>query len=96
MSQTYGIPSPTPHQQKPRQPPARYLVLIESGNGRVARLYLQDRTQVAEFNAGAEEVALMIHGVAPQRTAAGADWNEALKGHSDEERQGADVYELML
>ncbi len=96
MPQNYGISTPEPHQQKPRHPPARYLVLIDSGSGRLACMYLQDHTQVAEFDAGAEEVALMTHGVAPARTATGADWNEALKGHSNEERAGAEVYELQL
>ncbi len=77
-------------------PPARYLVLIDSAaqGARLARLYLRSRQPVAEFDAGAAEVQLMLSELAPGCSATDADWDEALGQHSAEERAGAQVYTL--
>lgn len=74
----------------------RYVVVIESGGSMVAKLHLETRQQVAEFDAAVEEVSSMTKGVAPQVGAIGPEWDQALQGHSAAERSAAKVYILEL
>ncbi len=94
MSQDYGLPAPAAHAGGEHRPPARYLVLIDAGGVTVARLCLATREAVAEFDAGAEEVAVMTQGLTPVRGATGPEWDRALEGHSAAERAAAEVYTL--
>lgn len=94
MSQGFGNESPRAHAQTVHRKPARYLVLIESGGVGLARLFLDTREQVAEFDAGTEEVALMTAGRVPVLGASGPEWQRPLEGHSAAERQAAEVFEL--
>ena len=92
--QGFGIEKPTPHAHVPHEAAAKYLVLIGSGGSAVARLFLDTRALVAEFDASAAEVALMTQGLLPTRSAQGPEWDRALAGHSDTERAVAEVYTL--
>lgn len=75
--------------------PARYLMLIVDATGvTAARLFDAERRPVADFDAGAEEVAVMTQGLAPARGADAAEWDRALSGHSADERRAAEVYTL--
>ncbi|MCU0929333.1 MAG: hypothetical protein MUE62_09190 [Burkholderiaceae bacterium] len=94
MSQNYGIQPPAPHVGGEHRPAARYLVLIDAGGVTVARLALASFEAVAEFDAGAEEVAVMTRGLHPVRGASGSEWDRALEGHSAAERAAAEVYTL--
>ena len=94
MSQGFGNESPRAHAQTEHRPPARFLVLIDAGGSVVARLFLDTREQVAEFDAGTEEVAQMTAGLAPTQDAAGPEWDRALEGHSLAERLAAGVFRL--
>lgn len=94
MSQTFGMEAPRKHSHTPLQAPARYLVIIDSGGYMVARLFLENREQVAEFDAAVEEVAAMTLNLAAKAGARDAEWDRALRGHSAEERAGAQVYTL--
>jgi hypothetical protein len=94
MSQNFGISVPADHVPGELRPAARYLVLIDAGGSISARLFDRDRLQVAEFDAGTEEIAVMTRGLRPQDGAAGPEWDQALQGHADEERRAATVYEL--
>ncbi len=94
MSQTFGMEAPQKHTGAPHRPPTRYLVTIDSGGYRVARLFLETREQVSEFDAAVEEVGAMIKNLVPQVGALGADWDLALLGHSLAERASAEVYTL--
>lgn len=97
MSQDYGIAASVPRRQDGQdehQPPARYLIVIDNGGTMVARLLLESRKPVAEFDAGSEEVAVMTRGLVPTHGAAGPEWDAALHGHSAEERRGARIYTL--
>lgn len=94
MSQGFGNESPRAHAQTEHRPPARFLVLIDAGGSTVARLFLDTREQVAEFDAGTEEVAQMTAGLAPTQDAAGPEWDRALEGHSLAERLAAGVFRL--
>jgi len=96
MGTTYGSESPKPHVSPPEQPSVRNVVLIFGAamDMRLARLFLADRRQVAEFDAGAPEVALMVDGLAPSRSATRPEWDAALQGHSPGERAEAEVYTL--
>lgn len=76
------------------QPPAKYLVLIDSSGAMTARLFDAKRAPVAEFDASSEEVAVMTAGLAPVKGAAGATWAKALAGHNEQERREAEVYTL--
>lgn len=91
-----GIPAHGSPTHEPEQAPARYLVLIQSGGMRVARLFLADRVPVAEFDAGAAEVTGMTSALLPSRTAHEPAWDQALAGHRDEDRRDADVYTLQV
>jgi hypothetical protein len=94
MSQDFGRESPNPHLQTEHRPPARYMVVINAGGVGIARLFLGNREQVAEFDAGTEEAAQMIAGLVSAKGADGPDWDRALQGHSPAERRAAEVYTL--
>ena len=94
MSQTFGSESPQARVQTEHRKPARYLVVIAAGGVGVARLFLDSREQVAEFDAGTEEAAQMTAGLTPSLGAQGAEWDRALQGHSLAERRAAEVYTL--
>ena len=94
MNQGFGNESPREHSHAPHRKPVRYLVVIDSGGSAVARLFLDTRELVGEFDAGTEEVAQMTKGLAPTTGATGPEWDRALEGHSPSERNGADVYTL--
>lgn len=94
MSQTYGIETPHQHIAPSTRRPVRYVVIIDSGDCAITRLMLDTHQQVAEFDAGAPEVAQMISGLTPAKIANQPEWDEALKGHSAAERAAADVYTL--
>lgn len=94
MSQNFGSESPRAHTQTAHRKPARYLVVIDSGGFAVARLFLDTREPVAEFDAATEEAAQMMAGLAPAKGADGPEWDRALEGHSAIERAAADVYTL--
>ena len=84
------------HDNTSPRPRTRYLVVIDSGGFMVARLFLESREQVAEFDASTEEVAQMIAHLQPERTAADPQWDRALAGHSAAERAQARVYVLAI
>ncbi len=94
MSSTYGSEAPRAHAGTPHRVPARWLVVIESAGTMLARLFTPSREQVAEFDAGTEEVATMVSGLAPAQGASGGEWDRALQGHTAAERDGARVYAL--
>lgn len=94
MNQGFGNELPRQHSQTPHNKATRYLVVIDSGGFAVARLFLETREQVAEFDASTEETALMTRGLAPVTGASGPEWDLALKGHSAIERDAAVVYTL--
>jgi hypothetical protein len=94
MSQGFGSESPRAHTQTLHRKPARFLVVIDSGGNAIARLFLDTRELVAEFDAATEEAAQMTAGRVPTRGAGGAEWDRALEGHSAAERSAADIYTL--
>ena len=94
MSQDFGTEAPRAHTHTVHQPPARYLVVIESGGSVLARLFLDTREQVGEFDAGSEETAQMTAAGKAGKGADGPEWDRALAGHSAAERRDADVYTL--
>lgn len=96
MSQTFGMELPRPHTQTPHRRPVRYLVVIDSGGFMVARLLLDTREMVAEMDAAVEEVSAMIAGLLPVVGAMGAEWDDALAGHSVAERTHAQIYTLAV
>jgi hypothetical protein len=96
MSQGFGGESPRAHNQTSHRKPARYLVVIDSGGFVVARLFLETRELVAEFDAGTEEAARMMAGLVPTKGADGTEWDRALEGHSAAERGAAEVYTLAV
>ena len=96
MSQTFGMETPREHPSTPHRKPVRYLVVIDAGGSMVARLFLDAREMVAEFDAAVEEVAAMTNGLVPQLGALGPEWDLALQGHSAVERAAAMVYTLQI
>ena len=68
--------------------------VIDAGGSKVAMLFFESREQVAEIDAGAEEVSSMVSGIQPDIGALGPEWNVALGGHSLLERADARVYTL--
>lgn len=76
------------------QPPAKYLVLIDSSGAMTARLFDARHVPVAEFDASSEEVAGMTAGLTPAKGATDAAWTRALAGHNEQERCDAEVYTL--
>ena len=74
--------------------PARYLVLIESGEGMVARLFDAARAPLGEFDASSFEVAEMTSRSTPTLGIDPALWGQALAGHSPQQLGAARVYGL--
>jgi len=96
MTDGFGIESPSPHHAGPARRVTRWLVVIDAGGNAVARLFLDSREQVAEFDASTEETVSMTHGLVPAIGAAGPEWDTALGSHSAAERAAARVYTLAL
>ena len=94
MDQGFGQELPPPHAQRTHRPAARHLVVVATAETVVARLFLDSREQVAEFDAASEEITAMTKGLSPVKGARGKEWDQALAGHSAEERADALVYEL--
>lgn len=94
MNEGFGIPAHGEHAHEPHRASARYLVLIDVGGTSTARLFGADREPLLEFDGGSEEVADMTRGLAPVPGAQGAEWNQALAGHSAAERAAAQVFAL--
>lgn len=88
--------TPSAHSLSELRQPARYLVVIDSGGSMVARLFLDSREPVAEFDASVEEVTHMIDGLVPVTGATGTEWDVALQGHNHGERAEAKVYTLSV
>ena len=74
----------------------RYLMLIDAGGSMMARLFLDTREMVTGMDAAVEEIGSMIAGLIPVEGALGAEWDEALAGHSMAERATAKVYTLSI
>ena len=98
MGQTFGIEARHVNNAPDSQPPVRFLVLIDSAaeNTRLARLFLDSRQQVAEFDAAGPEVLSIIDGLLSQQDADGTLWDQALAGHTAEERRAAQVFTLAV
>ncbi len=94
MGHGFGIEKPAAHANVTHRAPARYMVLIDSAGSTVARLFLESREEVAAFDAGAEEVALMTRGLRPVLGATGPEWDRALAGHNASERANAEIFTL--
>lgn len=62
----------------------------------VARMFLETRELVAEFDAAVEEVSAMTSGLVPEVGALSSEWDRALLGHNAAERAGAMVYTLEI
>jgi len=62
----------------------------------IARLCLDTREMVGEFDAAVEEVGSMTAGLIPVEGAIGPEWDAALAGHSVAERAAAKVYTLAV
>ncbi len=75
-------------------PPARYLIVIDSGGSMVARLFDANRAPLGDFDASSEEVAVMTTGLAPSRSGLDPAWARGLAGHNPDERAAAEVYTL--
>jgi hypothetical protein len=96
MSQNFGMEMPTAHSLAPHRLPVRYLVVIDTGGTMVARLFLDSRVLVNEFDAAATEVSNMTAGLVPQLGALGPEWDTALQGFSAVQRAMAEVYTLAV
>jgi hypothetical protein len=96
MSHGFGNELPRAHGNTAPRLRTRYLVVIDSGGFMVARLFLESREQVAEFDASTEEVAQMIMPLQADGNAGDPQWDRALAGHSAAERAGARVYVLEI
>lgn len=94
MNDGFGHEVPPRHAQQTHRQVARYLVIIGSADGAVARLFLADRTPAGEFDAGTEEITHMTGGAQASAGAAGPEWDRALAGHTTAERAAATVYAL--
>lgn len=96
MSQGFGMETPSRHKQTTLRSVARYLIVIESGGMMLARLFLETREQIGEFDASTEETASMTSGLVSIKGADGPEWDRALAGHSADERAAAEVYRLKI
>lgn len=96
MNDGFGHEVPQQHAQRTHREVTRWLIVIPSADGALARLFSGERTQVAEFDAGTEEVNDLIQTAAACSGASGPEWDRALGGHTAAERANATVYELAV
>jgi len=94
MAQVFGNEVRRQHSEAATRKATRYLIVIEAGGPAVARLFVESREQVAEFDASTEEVTVMTQGLVPAIGADSPEWDRALAGHSAAERLAARVYTL--
>jgi hypothetical protein len=85
---------PRPHVLASHRRVTKYLVIVPAMDGPIARLFLENREQAAEFDANTEEVSSMIKGITPRVGASGAEWDQALSAHSAPDRAHAKIYEF--
>jgi hypothetical protein len=76
--------------------PVKFLILIDAAGAMVARLFDAQRVHVSDIDGSSEEVAVMTAGLMPLHGADDPAWAAALAGHSEAERQAAQVYALPL
>lgn len=62
----------------------------------VARLFVDTREMVAEFDAAVEEVTAMTKGLVPEVGALSSEWDLALQGHSADQRATARIYTIEI
>lgn len=78
------------------QEPVKYVVILDAGEGAVARLFSVERELVAEFDASAEEVAALTDSLLAGHGASAPEWDDALSGFSPAARVQASVYTLAV
>lgn len=76
--------------------PVKFLVLIEAGDGMVARFFDENRVHMSDIDASSEEVAVMTRGLTPAHAGTDVTWLKALSGHNAAERAAAQIYTLEL
>ncbi len=79
---------------KPVHPPARFLVLIDAGDGMVARLFDAGHRHIIDIDASSWEVAEMTAARMPAEGADQAEWGRLLEGHSEAQQRAARIYTL--
>jgi hypothetical protein len=94
MSQDFGMQVPSRHATASRPSPVKFLVLIDSGGGSVARLYSDAHSLLNECDASAPEITAMTTGLAPGKDAMGRAWDPALRTFGMQERLTAEVFTL--
>lgn len=94
MSQDFGISMPAAHARGEPRAQARYLVVIDSGGGMVARLYSVTRKLLIECDAATNEISTLTAGLRPKVGALEPEWDGALQGYNLLERAGAEVFTL--
>ena len=94
MSQGFGSEVPAPHNQATHREVTKYLVVLPNPEGTIAKLFLGNFEQVAEFDANTDEVTSLIKGIAPSFDATGKEWDSSFSYLSNSERAAASVYTL--
>jgi hypothetical protein len=94
MSQDFGMQVPSRHATAERPRPVKFLVLIDSGDGKIARLYSDTYALLNACDASAPEITAMTTGLAPGRGAIGQAWDPALQAFSVQDRLTAEVFTL--
>ena len=94
MSQGFGGEVPAPHNQATHREVTKYLVVLPNPEGTIAKLFLGNFEQVAEFDANTDEVTSLIKGIAPSFDATGKEWDSSFSYLSNRERAAASVYTL--
>jgi len=76
--------------------PVKFLVLIEAGDGMVARFFDANHVHMSDIDASSEEVAVMTRGLLPEHAGNDGPWRQVLSSHNAEERDAAQIYTLEL
>ena len=94
MSQDFGRESAHTHVQTEHRKISRFLVVIDAGGVGVARLFLDSREQVAEFDSGTEEAAQMISAWCPPRAPMVPNGTARCRATARPSARAAKVYRL--
>jgi hypothetical protein len=96
MSQDFGIQMPMRHDVTVHTKPVKYLVLIESGGGMLAKLFLESKELSMECDAASAEVASMTADLTPEVGACAPEWDAALCAFDPKARALAEIFTLTV
>jgi hypothetical protein len=85
---------PSRHEATVHSKPVKYVVLIDSGSGMLAKMFSESRDLFLECDAAVAEVASMTADLTPEVGASAPEWDAALRAFDPKARASAEIFTL--